>query len=54
MKRAEEAGGEKGQGEQTPEVITKSVLEYLQQIQAMGGFISGCNDISLKTLKVVK
>ncbi|MEH2226545.1 aminotransferase class I/II-fold pyridoxal phosphate-dependent enzyme [Nostoc sp.] len=36
------------------EVITKPVLEYLQQIQAMGGFISGCNDISLKTLKVVK
>ncbi|MEH2116287.1 aminotransferase class I/II-fold pyridoxal phosphate-dependent enzyme [Nostoc sp.] len=36
------------------EFITKSVLEYLQQIQAMGGFISGCNDISLKTLKVVK
>ncbi|MBC6432534.1 aminotransferase class I/II-fold pyridoxal phosphate-dependent enzyme [Nostoc sp. HG1] len=36
------------------EVITQSVLEYLQQIQAMGGFISGCNDITLKTLKVVK
>ncbi|MEH2037136.1 aminotransferase class I/II-fold pyridoxal phosphate-dependent enzyme [Nostoc sp.] len=36
------------------EVITKSVLEYLQQIQAMGGFISGCNDISVKSLKVVK
>ncbi|MEH2148720.1 aminotransferase class I/II-fold pyridoxal phosphate-dependent enzyme [Nostoc sp.] len=36
------------------EVITKSVLEYLQQIQAMGGFISGCNDISFKSLKVVK
>ncbi|MEH2085100.1 MAG: aminotransferase class I/II-fold pyridoxal phosphate-dependent enzyme [Nostoc sp.] len=36
------------------EVITKSVLEYLQQIQALGGFISGCNDISLKSLKVVK
>ncbi len=36
------------------EVITKLVLEYLQQIQAMGGFISGCNDISLKSLKVVK
>ncbi|WP_375473532.1 aminotransferase class I/II-fold pyridoxal phosphate-dependent enzyme [uncultured Nostoc sp.] len=36
------------------EVITKSVLEYLQQIQVLGGFISGCNDISLKTLKVVK
>ena len=36
------------------EVITQSVLEYLQQIQAMGGFISGCNDISLKTLKVLK
>ncbi|WP_196516141.1 aminotransferase class I/II-fold pyridoxal phosphate-dependent enzyme [Nostoc sp. WHI] len=36
------------------EVITKPVLDYLQQIQAMGGFISGCNDTSLKTLKVVK
>ncbi|MHC5938385.1 aminotransferase class I/II-fold pyridoxal phosphate-dependent enzyme [Nostoc sp.] len=36
------------------EVITKSVLDYLQQIQAKGGFISGCNDTSLKTLKVVK
>jgi arginine decarboxylase len=36
------------------EVITKSVLDYLQQIQAMGEFISGCNDTSLKTLKVVK
>ncbi|MEH2165304.1 MAG: aminotransferase class I/II-fold pyridoxal phosphate-dependent enzyme [Nostoc sp.] len=36
------------------EVITKSVLKYLQQIQVLGGFISGCNDISLKTLKVVK
>ncbi|MEH1818407.1 MAG: aminotransferase class I/II-fold pyridoxal phosphate-dependent enzyme [Nostoc sp.] len=36
------------------EVITKSVLQYLQEIQTMGGFISGCNDISLRTLKVVK
>ncbi|MEH2388138.1 MAG: aminotransferase class I/II-fold pyridoxal phosphate-dependent enzyme [Nostoc sp.] len=36
------------------EVITKSVLDYLQQIQAKGGFISGCNDTTLKTLKVVK
>ncbi|MBD2521053.1 aminotransferase class I/II-fold pyridoxal phosphate-dependent enzyme [Nostoc sp. FACHB-133] len=36
------------------EIITKPVLDYLQQIQAMGGFISGCNDSSLKTLKVVK
>jgi arginine decarboxylase len=36
------------------EVITKPVLDYLQQIQAMGGFISGCNDTSLTTLKVVK
>jgi arginine decarboxylase len=36
------------------ELITKPVLEYLQQIQAMGGFISGCNDTSFKTLKVVK
>ncbi len=36
------------------EIITKSALDYLQQIQEMGGFISGCNDTSLKTLKVVK
>ncbi|WP_375514927.1 aminotransferase class I/II-fold pyridoxal phosphate-dependent enzyme [uncultured Nostoc sp.] len=36
------------------EVITKSILDYLQRIQAMGGFISGCADTSLKTLKVVK
>ncbi len=35
------------------EIITKPVLDYLQQIQAMGGFISGCGDISLRTLKVV-
>lgn len=36
------------------EVITKPALEYLQQIQAMGGFITGCNDTSFRTLKVVK
>ncbi|MDZ8223671.1 aminotransferase class I/II-fold pyridoxal phosphate-dependent enzyme [Nostoc sp. ChiVER01] len=35
------------------EVITKPVLDYLQQIQAMGGLISGCADRSLQTLKVV-
>ncbi|MFB2772208.1 aminotransferase class I/II-fold pyridoxal phosphate-dependent enzyme [Pelatocladus sp. BLCC-F211] len=36
------------------EVITQPALEYLQQIQAMGGFISGCADASLSTLTVVK
>lgn len=36
------------------EIITDSALEYLQHIQFMGGFISGCADTSLKTLKVVK
>ncbi|CEJ47736.1 aminotransferase class I/II-fold pyridoxal phosphate-dependent enzyme [Umezakia ovalisporum] len=36
------------------EVITPAALEYLQQVQSMGGFISGCADASLKTLKVVK
>ncbi|MFN6500540.1 MAG: aminotransferase class I/II-fold pyridoxal phosphate-dependent enzyme [Nostoc sp. DedQUE01] len=36
------------------ELITKPVLDYLQQIQSMGGFISGCNDTNLQTLKVVK
>ncbi|MBW4607900.1 MAG: aminotransferase class I/II-fold pyridoxal phosphate-dependent enzyme [Hassallia sp. WJT32-NPBG1] len=36
------------------EVITRAALEYLQQIQLIGGFISGCADASLNTLKVVK
>ncbi|WP_418006774.1 hypothetical protein [Nostoc piscinale] len=36
------------------EIITKAALAYLQQIQAMGGIISGCADSSLQTLKVVK
>ncbi|MFM7363401.1 MAG: aminotransferase class I/II-fold pyridoxal phosphate-dependent enzyme [Cuspidothrix sp.] len=36
------------------EVITKSALEYLQEIQNMGGFITGCADSNLRTLKVVK
>lgn len=36
------------------EVITSETIEYLQQIQTMGGFISGCADASLRTLKVVK
>jgi arginine decarboxylase len=35
------------------EIITNAALAYLQQIQAMGGFISGCADTSLRTLKVV-
>ncbi len=36
------------------EIITHAALEYLQQIQIMGGFISGCADSSLKTLNVVR
>jgi len=36
------------------EVISQTALEYLQQIQLIGGFISGCADASLNTLKVVK
>ena len=36
------------------EVITSAVVEYLQQIKKMGGFISNCADTSLCTLKVVK
>ncbi|MEH2322098.1 MAG: aminotransferase class I/II-fold pyridoxal phosphate-dependent enzyme [Nostoc sp.] len=36
------------------EVITKPLLDYLQQIQTMGGFISGCADTTLRTIKVVK
>ncbi len=36
------------------EVITKAAIDYLCQIQAMGGFITGCADTTLRTLKVVK
>ncbi len=36
------------------EVITPAALDYLQQIKAIGGVISGCADPSLKQLKVVK
>ncbi|MDJ0734202.1 MAG: aminotransferase class I/II-fold pyridoxal phosphate-dependent enzyme [Nostocaceae cyanobacterium] len=36
------------------EVITQAAIDYLQQVIAMGGFISGCEDASLGTLKVVK
>jgi arginine decarboxylase len=36
------------------EVITKTALDYLQYIQITGGFISGCADSALHTLKVVK
>ncbi|MDB9536394.1 aminotransferase class I/II-fold pyridoxal phosphate-dependent enzyme [Dolichospermum planctonicum CS-1226] len=36
------------------EIITKLALEYLQEVQNMGGFISGCADQTLQTLKVVK
>lgn len=36
------------------EVITPEALNYLQQIQKMGGYISGCADPLLKSLKVVK
>jgi arginine decarboxylase len=36
------------------EVITPEAIDYLQQIQAKGGLISGCADPSIRTLKVVK
>ncbi|MBD2208861.1 aminotransferase class I/II-fold pyridoxal phosphate-dependent enzyme [Nostoc linckia FACHB-104] len=36
------------------EFITQSAIEYLQQIQATGGFITGCEDSSLSNLKVIK
>ncbi|MDD1415560.1 aminotransferase class I/II-fold pyridoxal phosphate-dependent enzyme [Dolichospermum sp. ST_con] len=36
------------------ELITKTALEYLQEIQKMGGFITGCADETLQTIKVVK
>ena len=36
------------------EIITQQALEYLQQILAGGGKITGCSDPSLQTLKVVR
>ena len=35
------------------EIITSKALEYLQQILADGGKITGCSDPRLQTLKVV-
>ena len=35
------------------EIITQRALNYLQEIQAMGGLITGSTDNSLETLKVV-
>ncbi|MDV2995429.1 MAG: Arginine decarboxylase [Chroococcidiopsis sp. SAG 2025] len=36
------------------EIITSEALEYLQQIQASDGYITGCTNPSLTQLKVVK
>jgi arginine decarboxylase len=36
------------------EAIAPEVIEYLQQVTALGARITGCSDTSLKTLKVVK
>ena len=36
------------------EIITQTAIEYLQQIQAAGGKITGCNDPNLKTFKIVR
>jgi arginine decarboxylase len=35
------------------EVITQQAIAYLRQIQTLGGFITGCTDTSLSSLKVV-
>ncbi|OKH49763.1 arginine decarboxylase [Calothrix sp. HK-06] len=35
------------------EIITKEALEYLQKVKILGGFLTGCTDTSLKTLKVI-
>ncbi|MFS8119637.1 MAG: arginine decarboxylase, partial [Microcoleus sp.] len=35
------------------EIITQEALEYLQQILASGGKITGCSDPRLQTLKIV-
>ena len=35
------------------EVVTTQAIIYLQKIQSLGGYISGCADSSLQTLKVI-
>lgn len=35
------------------EVVTTEAIIYLQKIQSLGGYISGCADSSLQTLKVI-
>jgi arginine decarboxylase len=35
------------------EVVTEVALNYLLQVKAMGGFITGCGDSSLESLKIV-
>ncbi|WP_009633496.1 aminotransferase class I/II-fold pyridoxal phosphate-dependent enzyme [Synechocystis sp. PCC 7509] len=35
------------------EIVTTQAIIYLQKIQSLGGYISGCSDSSLKTLKVI-
>src|SRR6476469_1565370 len=36
------------------EIITPAAVDYLQQILAAGGKITGCSDRNLQTLKVVR
>lgn len=36
------------------EMITPDALDYLQQVLSAGGFVSGCSDSSLQTIKVVR
>jgi arginine decarboxylase len=36
------------------EVITGEAIEYLQQILAVGGMVTGCADSSLQTVNIVQ
>ncbi|MBD2358652.1 aminotransferase class I/II-fold pyridoxal phosphate-dependent enzyme [Tolypothrix sp. FACHB-123] len=36
------------------ELISQGAIEYLQQIVATGGFITGCQDLSLSSLRVLR
>jgi arginine/lysine/ornithine decarboxylase len=36
------------------EVVTTEAIDYLRQVQAAGGVITGCTDLELQTLRVVK
>ncbi|MDX2100762.1 MAG: aminotransferase class I/II-fold pyridoxal phosphate-dependent enzyme [Leptolyngbyaceae cyanobacterium bins.59] len=36
------------------EIVTQEAIDYLQQIQKLGGFLTGCSDATVRTLRVIR